>query len=320
MARIAVIGYGMWGRNWARVLHELGALAMICDPSPAAQRLAQAQFFGVPVYNSHLAALDKATLDGVVLATPSASHAPLADLFLSFGLDVMVEKPMTMSAKEAEVLVELARIRGRILMTGHIMLYHPAYVEMKRQIQAGTIGEVTGIHTWRLNPPRAHRPVGETVLWSYGPHDLSMVYDLVPPSDVIMMPEIRRPIGWPDVCNLSTVQWFGETTHHFSWIAPYKEVLCTVFGTCGVLTYNGVSVANTLSLYRDETRAYTLLPFFQDEPLKLEALDFLRCLKTRCQPRSSGAKALPVIRLLDEAHKEENKEIEEYGRMPNLSR
>src|SRR6185295_4179770 len=64
--------------------------------------------------------------EGAVVATPTVSHAEVAGFLLERGLDVMVEKPITATLREADELLALARSRGRIVQVGHVERYNPA--------------------------------------------------------------------------------------------------------------------------------------------------------------------------------------------------
>src|SRR5690606_8540478 len=93
------------------------------------------------------------------------------------GKDVLVEKPMALSAAEAAELVALARERGRILMVGHLVLFQPAVQWLKKYLAAGIIGQIKSLHHERLNLGTA-RSV-ENALWSMGVHDVAVMLHLV---------------------------------------------------------------------------------------------------------------------------------------------
>src|SRR5436309_3402658 len=115
---VAVAGCGYWGKNLVRVFQELGALGMVCDPTPGGQATARELAPEVPVTGSLDAALE-AGVDAVVLATPAETHHMLAKQALLAGKDVFVEKPLALTYEDGAELVRLAEARGRILMVGH---------------------------------------------------------------------------------------------------------------------------------------------------------------------------------------------------------
>src|SRR4029077_10348674 len=93
------------------------------------------------------------------------------------GRDVMVEKPLSLSLPEAQDLVALAARTDRVLMVGHLLWYHPAVVRLKSLIDAGELGRLQYIYSNRLNLGRIRRE--ENILWSFAPHDISVVLGLL---------------------------------------------------------------------------------------------------------------------------------------------
>src|SRR5439155_21332020 len=130
---IAVVGTGDWGANLVRNFGALpGArLLALCDSDP--QRLA-ATAVSHPdarrcAHPDEIAAHPE--VRGVVVSAPAASHYSIAKRMLEAGKDVFVEKPLALRTEHAEELVRLARQRQRILMVGHLLLYHPGVRYLK---------------------------------------------------------------------------------------------------------------------------------------------------------------------------------------------
>jgi len=146
---VAVIGCGYWGRNLVRNFAELGALAAICDPDQATASQLSARY-GAPV-----AALDPMLRDpaiaGVAIAAPAAQHAALATAALEAGKHVFVEKPLALTVPEAERLCALAEQRDRLLMVGHLLQYHPAFIALRELVRDGALGRLQYLYSNRLN-------------------------------------------------------------------------------------------------------------------------------------------------------------------------
>ena len=108
----------------------------------------------------------------------------LAKMMLEAGKDVYVEKPLTLEVAHAEELCKLAKERNLILMVGHLLLYHPGVQYMKKMVTDGTLGEVYYIYCQRVNLGKVRKD--ENALWSFAPHDLSVVLHLLgmEPTDV----------------------------------------------------------------------------------------------------------------------------------------
>ncbi|MEW6524458.1 MAG: Gfo/Idh/MocA family oxidoreductase [Bacillota bacterium] len=123
---VAVFGAGNWGRNHVRVFHRLGALAAVVETDARRRAEVAEQYPGISVYAAPGPMLADAAVDAVVIATPAPTHYALARAALGAGKDVLVEKPMTLSVREAEELVAAAAERDRVLLLGHLLLYKPA--------------------------------------------------------------------------------------------------------------------------------------------------------------------------------------------------
>jgi len=107
--RIAVIGIGGWGKNHARVLHDLGALAAVCDVS--AERAKEiATLYDTASYSSVEDLLNnERDLDACLVCTPTKTHRDVASKVIESGCHVFVEKPLSFSSLECEEIVEMAK-------------------------------------------------------------------------------------------------------------------------------------------------------------------------------------------------------------------
>src|SRR4051794_1864058 len=127
MIRVGVVGLGYWGPNLARNFAAIEGcqLAWCCD-SDGARRERWAPVFPEARFTADLQdLLDDDALDAVVLATPVPTHGPLAERVLATGKHCFVEKPLAYSVEEAERAVAAAERAGRLLMVGHLLVYHP---------------------------------------------------------------------------------------------------------------------------------------------------------------------------------------------------
>jgi hypothetical protein len=79
------------------------------------------------------------------------SHHSLSKEILSADKDVLVEKPMALTSKDAEEMVEIAEKRKRILMVGHLLIYHSVVDRLKEMVASGGLGEIHYLYTQRVN-------------------------------------------------------------------------------------------------------------------------------------------------------------------------
>ncbi len=165
--RIALIGAGSFGKNHARVLNQMPdvELAAIVDSDLAtAQHLALE--FGSHAFES-LEQLPK--IDAAVIATPTATHEPLASRLLETGVDVLVEKPIAHTAALGERLAQLAHDRDRILQVGHLERFNPAVSAAARALTVPLFFEV---HRLSVFTPRS---LDVDVVLDLMIHDLDIV-------------------------------------------------------------------------------------------------------------------------------------------------
>ena len=149
--KIAVIGFGMWGKNIVRNFYNLNVLDIVCDLDEEVHKTIQEQFPGVKVTKDLNDIINDETITGVAVVTPSHTHFKIVKAMLEAGKNVYVEKPISTVAEEARVLTELADEKGLVLMVGHLLLYHPVVNRLKMLVESGDLGEIKYVQSDRLN-------------------------------------------------------------------------------------------------------------------------------------------------------------------------
>ena len=175
--RIGVVGLNYWGPNLVRNFDDLCDLAWLCDLDTERLETLAARYPHARATSSLDELLADETLDAVVVATPVPTHFALAKQVLEAGKHVFVEKPPAMRAVEMDELVAIAEAKDRVLMPGHLLLYHPGVLKLKELVSSGALGEVLCIYGNRQNLGVVR--VEENALWSLGVHDLSVILYLL---------------------------------------------------------------------------------------------------------------------------------------------
>lgn len=313
MTKVVQIGCGHWGKNLARNFAEIGALAGVVDGNPeTAERTAGAH--GVPVTTLD-AALADPSVDGIALATPAPSHAALSTRALEAGKHVYVEKPLALSTADAEALIRLADKKGRTLMVGHLLQYHPVFRELRRQVEAGLIGDVQYVYSNRMSLGKFR--IEENVLWSFAPHDFSMLLSLVgqEPNRVTAQGASFVTPGIADWCTVQFAFKNGVRGHiQTSWLHPFKEQRLVVIGSAGMLVFEDSAadwdkklahyahrIVPTNAAPEPQKADAVYLPVDKGEPLKDECRHFVECIETGVTPRTDGREGLAVLRALNMA-------------------
>jgi len=311
--RVGVAGLGHWGPNLARNFAELADLAWLCDSDPAkhdvAARYPQARFT-----TDFEEMLEDPELDAVVIATPVPTHFSLARSALAARKHVLVEKPPAMRGAEMDELVALADERDRVLMPGHLLLYHPGVQRLKEMIDAGELGEVLCVYGNRQNLGIIRS--NENALWSLGVHDLSVILYLLDeePEQCIALGRDFLTEGVEDVvfCYLRFPS--GKIAHmHLSWLDPHKMRKMTVVGTEKMVVFDDMELERKVTVYEKapwkpaerygewQTRTGDIFSprIGNDEPLKLECLHFLRLVEGDGDRRKVAKDGARVVRALD---------------------
>lgn len=311
--KISVIGCGYWGKNLVRNFAEIGNLVSVCDANKEmAQKLSDQ--FKVPSLS--IDEVFKSDCDGVVIAAPAAQHYELTKRALLSGKHVFVEKPLSLDLNEARELCDLSRKVDRKLMVGHLLQYHPAFLELKKQIENGNLGRLQYIYSNRLNLGKFRNE--ENILWSFAPHDISMILALAGnvPEKVFATGACHLNHKIQDVTTTHMTFEHGIEAHIFvSWLHPYKEQKLVVVGDKGMAVFDdGLPWNEKLKLYPHQVTWVDGMPqpkkadainveLTESEPLKLECQHFVDSIFNNKTPRTDGEEGLRVLRVLDSAQK-----------------
>lgn len=310
--RVAIVGCGHWGKNLIRNFSQIGHLAAVSDISNELATVYSADY-GVPA-RSFDDILKDNSIDGIVIAAPAAVHAKLTRDALGAGKHVFVEKPMSLDVEEAEELAKLARSSDRILMVGHLLQYHPAFRKLQNIIAEGWLGKLQYIYSNRLSFGKIRKE--ENILWSFAPHDISMILELAGE-----VPESVDASGsnfiLPDIADVTTTQLrfpSGLNAHIFvSWLHPFKEHRLVVIGDRGMAEFNdGMPFETKLQYYphditwkegTPELSPANAIPVPCDkvEPLNEECRHFVECILNRRTPRTDADEGVRVLRVLARA-------------------
>jgi predicted dehydrogenase len=298
VTRLALIGAGAWGQNLLRLCLARGVLAAVVDPDERAlDRVAQVAP-RIPRFPS-FGALTQAqiSLDAALIASPARTHGALAAAALDAGLDLLVEKPLTVHGPEATALARRAQQEGRVAMVGHLLRYHPAIERLLSEVRRGAIGAPRDLISWRRSPPGRPSDVG--ALWALAPHDLSLLLALDGgPLSVrsARLSSEQASVRLESAAGLSA-QLLLSRCH------PAKERRLALFGTEGALLFDDLDPVAPLRFQRlrgcrwlDDGPPLVVEPA---EPLARELDHFLDCIAHQTSPRTPFSDGAQVVRWLE---------------------
>ncbi len=315
--RFALLGFGHWGPNYARLMHQhTDAKLVACiDPSPERQAAAQRAYPGVGVYPDFATALAHESIDAVVIATPTHTHVPLVEAALAAGCHVLCEKPLSLSATQCLALQHQAKQQQKALMVDHTFLFHGGLRALKGQLQE--LGQLYYLTSTRTNLGPIRQDVG--ALADLATHDIAifnwLLNDL--PQQVSASGHRFLPHDLEDVVFASLWYPNGVVAHlHSSWLNPVKVRQMTVVGSQKMLTWDDMHPQEPLRIYEATVAPepyyadfgqFKLLPqrgavhmpaLVQHEPLAEVFNTFLGAIHQSSETGSDGHFAAGVARVL----------------------
>lgn len=320
---VAVVGAGYWGINHVRSFARLPGceLVEVCDPDARNRGRAQALSPGVRVSSDFAEVLKNPAVDAVVLATPAILHAEQSIAALKAGKHVLVEKPLALTTPDAEAVCRAAEESGKVLMVGHLMLYHAAMLRLRDLIKAGEIGDVYYLYALRVNLGRLRKD--ENAMWSLAPHDISMILFLLEQEPVTVAARGQSYLqpGVEDVVFMNLSFADGKMAQiQLSWLDPRKERRLTVVGSRRMVEFDDAHPTEKLRIYDkgfDRPPEFTQygeyltvrqgdihIPHFDlPEPLGVECRHFIECIQKGQKPRTGAREGLSVIKVLAAAQR-----------------
>jgi UDP-2-acetamido-3-amino-2,3-dideoxy-glucuronate N-acetyltransferase len=304
---IALIGCGNWGKNIARNLHQMGSLACIYDSDTKLAEKLNHEYM-LPTFELNKIFEDQ-NINAIVIASPAKTHKDLAIEAIKNDKDVFIEKPFCLSFPDAQKLSKLATNKKRILMVGHLLNYHNAFIKMKELIKNGKIGIPQNIRANRLALGAIRSE--ESVIYDLSVHDISMILSITEelPIDVNVQSIHHHNNNGPDAISVKLSFSKGLTALiNSDWMCPYKEHQFSVIGTKGALIFDDTKSWSEKLLYNPSfvTSKNTIITaplekiiIQENEPLKSELKEFIDCLYSRKSPLTDHKEAVKVQTVMD---------------------
>lgn len=289
MTTLALIGAGRWGKNYIKTIRSLSS----CELPES--------FIKTKNYKE-LFSFDN--IDGVIIATPASTHFQIAKEFLNRGFNLLIEKPLATNYKDALRLYEVAKKNKNIVMVGHIFLYNPAFLKVKKIAQ--DIGNIRHISTEGMN----YGPIRTDIsaLWDWAPHDISMSIDLLGglPEEVsgYGVSVLRPNTKFYDTCSLKLR--FPKNIFVFiniSWLSPIKKRSMTIVGEKSTIIFDD-TVEKKISLV-DNLNKKTIYPSYSGQAsLSEEISSFVDLIRNKEAINKSDLKmGLDVVKVIEACEK-----------------
>jgi len=250
---VAVVGAGYWGPNLIRNFARCGLtdLRWVVDLDVDRARAVLGDQSQVRVTASLDDVLGDPTVAAVAIATPPASHLPIAMSCLAAGKHLLIEKPLATSSADGRRIVEEAERLGLVVMTDHTFCYTPVARRIRELVHSGQLGEIHYFDSIRVNLGLVQSDVD--VFWDLTPHDLSIL-DFVLPADVtpVSVSAIGAdPIGAGQSCvgYLTMPLTSGGIAHvSVNWLSPSKIRQVVIAGSQQMLVWDDMKPYQRLAI------------------------------------------------------------------------
>ena len=300
--KVGQIGLGQWGKNIYRNLESFNVIEKVYDNN--LENLIQ----NVP-YKSKIAKnpdeiILSQDIDSIFIASPASTHKDYIIRSLLNHKNVFVEKPLCLSLNDCYEIKKISEQVDKIVFVGHLLQYHNAFNELKKNIQLGIIGNLKIIKSNRLNFGSIRDK--ESVLYDLTSHDISMILSITKklPQKIDVNAIFKNSNEIADYINV--ILFFDEdilAIINSDWISPYKEHRFSVLGSEGSLIFDDVKDWPKKLIHNpsiiDDSRKISYKPAMainveKHEPLKQEIEAFLKCVSNKEVPITDIQEALNV--------------------------
>ncbi len=337
MVNVGVIGCGQWGPNHIRIFSHLpNSRAIMCaDLSEQRLKVVKETFLNIQITTDYKEILQDSRVDAVCIASPTNTHFSIAKEALDHDKHVLCEKPLALTVEECETLKTRAVQRRKILMAGHVFLFNPGIIQLKKYIESGELGRLYYAYATRTNLGPFRYDV--SALWDLASHDISIFNYLFASCPLSVSARGQRCLGTKleDAAFVTLEYPRNIAAHiHVSWLDPRKVRQITVVGDKKMVLWDDLDDLGPIKLYDkhvEKTNVYyetygefrllsqeggiTIPKIELREPLKNQGQYFIDCIERGVLPEVADAgKGKDVVKTLAAIQKS----IEENGASVHL--
>ncbi len=318
--KVAVIGCGVMGRHHSRIYSGLKGikLAAVCDINlKSAKEIGN--LYNANYYQSHIELLNNLQIDAASIAVPTESHLSVALDFIKRKIPVLIEKPLADSSKSAKIIIDAAKNEKVFVMTGHIERFNPAVSKLLDIVSNNALGKILSINIKRVGlfPQRI---IHTNVITDLAVHDLDIATLIAKKNPDYIYAKGSGALTRGRLDNAEIFLDFKEfgCFIQVNWVTPIKVRELSITGTRGYVELDYID--QKLLLYKFNYKAgnfkefsdfvvkfgkpdFTEVKINKQEPLKVELINFIDCVKKRAKPAMVNEDALKTICLAEKVEK-----------------
>lgn len=309
---IGLIGAGYWGKNLVKDFNKFNALHTICDIDIDRLKEYSKKYPDIKITTDYDDLLKNQEITAICVSTISILHYKLCKQAIEANKHVYVEKPICLNILYAKELVTLSNNYNKILMVGHLLQYHSCINKIKEYLNNDKLGKLLYINSNRFNLGKFRKK--ENVLWSFAPHDLSVILSLVGelPDNVICTGKCHIEDNVHDITTM--IMNFPNGIYaqiNVNRLCPYKEQKLTIVGTKGMIVFDDVNHPKLIynSNYVNWSGSTVNINNNKEiieydsthSPLENECKHFIDCCINNKKPLTDGNEGLNVLKVLNKA-------------------
>lgn len=244
----AIIGIGYWGKNYLRILNSLENtnLIAVVEPNPKIKIEKNVK----QLKNIEDLLNEELSIDAAIICTPTNTHYEIAKKLLNNGIHVLVEKPISTKASEAEELIQIAEKNNLVILVDHTFLYNDAINFAIEKIQDGEIGSLLHINFERTNLGPIRTDV--SCLWDLTTHDISIL-NAMTSSEPTKIKASSFNTSESEAFDMVNVSLNYESnlfvTMFSSWLHPEKTRKIKIVGDKKMIVFDDLNFNEPIKIY-----------------------------------------------------------------------
>jgi predicted dehydrogenase len=324
MMNLGVIGVGYWGPNIIRnaYANKRFNVSVCADKKDDRLKYIASFYPTIRTTRDYKEIIHDPDIDAVAICTPVFSHHEIALAALKAGKHILIEKPMTSTAAQAEELINLAEQKNLTILVDHTFLFTGAVRKIKELVESKEIGDIYYFDSVRVNLGLFQHDVN--VVWDLAPHDISIMDHVInrKAESITATGSDHLGNGLEDVAYVTVFYPDNIIGHiHVNWLSPVKIRQTQISGSKKMIVWDdnspsekvkvydkGIEVIKTTDQIYDTLIQYRTGDMYcpkipQTEALAQEIEHFADCIEKGLKPISDGTSGWRVVQMLENADK-----------------
>lgn len=240
--KVAVIGAGNMGRHHLRNYYMLPEVELVAlaDLNPETKSFADE--YKTKHFTDYKKMLDLTKPDAVSIVVPTPFHAEVAMEVMSRGVNCLLEKPITSTVAEADILIRLAKKQKVVFSVGHIERYNPIIRKIKQMIDENKIGDITSVICKRVGGFPDNEPKTDVII-DLAVHDIDIISYILGEQPQSIYSHGSRTHHSKQIDSAEILMDYGRASGFVqaNWLTPIKIRTIALTGSEGYIEGNYIT-------------------------------------------------------------------------------